>query len=53
VEAIEPSALERALSIAIKLTDMVDGKRLWEESKEEEEESPTEVSLTFSKLTNR
>lgn len=53
VEAIEPSALERALSIAIKLTDMVDGKRLWEESKEEEEEPQTEVSLIFSKLTNR
>jgi hypothetical protein len=53
VEAVEPGALERALSIAIKLTDMIDGNRLWEEIEEQEKDVPNEASLVFSKLTNR
>ena len=53
VEAVEPGALERALSIAIKLTDMIDGNRLWEEMEEQEKGVPNEASLVFSKLTNR
>ncbi len=53
VEAIDPKALESALSIAIKLTDLIDGNRLWEEAEVQEKEVPKEASLVFSKLTNR
>ena len=52
VDAIEVQAVERALSIAIRLVELADSHTLWEESEEAasrvEEGAPT---LSFSKLT--
>ncbi|MGH0052533.1 MAG: M28 family peptidase [Sphaerochaetaceae bacterium] len=53
VDAVELKALEMALSVAIKLTDMVDEDRLWEETEVSQEEPQDTTSLVFSKLTNR
>jgi len=52
VDAIEAKAVEQALSIAIRLVELIDNDALWEE----EEETPVQEepsSLSFSRLTHR
>jgi Zn-dependent M28 family amino/carboxypeptidase len=56
VASIDPKSVEMALSVAIRLVELVDQKRLWEpehpkQEKQKEEES--DPKLTFSKLTHR
>ncbi len=53
VEAIEPKALETAISVAIKLTGLVDSGYLWSKEEPDLDEPEKEISLTFSKLTSR
>jgi aminopeptidase YwaD len=55
VEAIEPKAVEQAISIAIRLVELVESNSLWEESAEhtEEPEVEKEPSLSFGRLTHR
>ncbi len=54
VEGIEPKTVEMALSVAIKLADLVDGNRLYDEHEPETEKpQKEEPSLVFSKLTSR
>jgi len=56
VDSIDPKAVEMALSVAIRLVELVDQKKLWEadlpkQEKQKEEES--DPKLVFSKLTHR
>lgn len=54
VDAIEEEAVERAISIAIRLVELVDSDSLWDVSETEiPPDEPEQPSLSFSKLTYR
>ena len=54
VSAIQPKAVEQAISIAIRLVELVDNRRLWDEPKKEtEHEEPESPKLEFTRLSHR
>lgn len=56
VEAVDPKAVEMALSVAIRLVELVDQKKLWEADlpkQEKQKEEGADPELVFSKLTHR
>ncbi len=53
VSAIDPKAVEMALSVGIRLVELVDAERLWDDAPEQSKEEEQEPNLAFSKLTHR